>query len=347
MLASKRGILLVLLLTTINVQAQQVPTNKNNNHSVEQSNTKTTNDKKSTNKTNQKPLEQITINYDNQWGDDFHDVIANSVYHSALWFDSFFSLDINEQKHPKTSAKIRFGWLPKRSDYSTFKTRFRIKMSLPYLKDRADIILSDDEQADLSNLPLETLNSSQSFSQDSFSAALRYIHSNTKTSFTDTRVGISHGDIFARYRNRHIFSWQNKHGVKIEPAVYYFIQDGLGARLLLEYNYQTASTSQFRLNYSLRASESYTGQKWKYGIYHLHQLNNKTAALVGLNVKGRHASEEGSFTEQYKLSYRYRFNALKDWLYFEVEPFLEWSKEENFSSDPGIALQVEGFFEKN
>ena len=336
---SKYGIMIILLLTTAGIQAQQVPLPKSPPETV----TNTTPSKKTVEK---KPIETITIQYNDDWGDDFHNTITNSVYQSAVWFDSFFSLDLNEQKHPKTSAKIRLGWLPKRNDYSVFETNFRIKVSLPNLKDRADIILSDDSDDELANLPLETLNRTQNFSQDTFSAALRYVNNREYNKFTDTRLGISSGDIFMRYRHRRLFSWHNTHGVKIEPAVFYYLQDGLGARLLLEYNYQATSNNQFRVNYSIRASESYEGEKWKYGLYHLQQLDNKRAALIGLVTKGRHASAEGSFTQQYKLSYRYRFNALSSWLFFEVEPFFEWDKEDDFATSPGIALRVEGFFEK-
>ncbi|MBL4908421.1 MAG: hypothetical protein JKX78_00095 [Alteromonadaceae bacterium] len=343
----KYGIIILFLLIASNVQAQEVPLSQSTSKTATSTTSSANSNQKKTVVIEKKPIETITIEYKDDWSNDFHDSLADSVYQSAVWFDSFFTLDLNEQKHPKTSAKIRFGWLPRRNDYAVFKTRFRIKVSLPYLKDRTDIILSDDSEDGLANLPLETLNRTQSFSQDSFSAALRYVNNRQENKFTDTRIGISSGDIFIRYRHRRFFSWQSTHGFKIEPAVYYFIQDGLGARLLLEYNFQATTMDQFRLNYSIRASESFKGEKWKYGLYHLRQLDNKRAALIGLVAQGRYASSNGNFTEKYNLSYRYRFNALRSWLYFEVEPFIEWAKEDGFSTNPGIALRVEGFFEKN
>ena len=54
----------------------------------------------------------------------------------------------------------------------------------------------------------------------------------------------------------------------------------------------------------------------------------------------------GFFIDKYTLSYRYRFNALREWLFFEIEPFIEWPKDENFTTTPGIALRIEGFFSK-
>ncbi|PCI59210.1 MAG: hypothetical protein COB35_11845 [Gammaproteobacteria bacterium] len=295
-----------------------------------------------------KKSKQNNDNSNDDWANVIHQSITNSVYQSAFWFDSFFTLDDNEQqKAPKTSAKIRLGWLPKRTDLSPFETRFRIKLSLPNLRNRLDIILSDDSEDDLADLPLETFNSTQNFSQDSFSAALRFVNKREKDRFTDTRIGISSNDLFVRFRHKRRFSWADTHGVKVDPSVYYFVGDGLGARLLLEYNYQQNDSHQYRFNYSVRASQSFRGQKWKYGLYSLKQLGDRRARVFGLVAQGRLNSATGSFTEKYDLSYRYRFNAFKKWLFFEVEPFLEWAKEDGFDTNPGIALRIEGYFERH
>jgi hypothetical protein len=34
-------------------------------------------------------------------------------------------------------------------------------------------------------------------------------------------------------------------------------------------------------------------------------------------------------------------------LFFEIEPFVEWPEKEDYSTTPGIALRVEGFFYRN
>ena len=345
MLNSKYG-LIIILLTSITTQAHEVNLSKSHSKTNTQEIQTATTEKQKLKKPLKKPVETITIEYHDEWSDSLHDTITDSVYQSAIWFDSFFTLELNEQKHPKTSAKIRLGWLPERGDYTQFKTRFRIKLLLPNLQNRADIILSDNNEEELNNLPLDTLNRTQTFNQDSFSTALRYINNNERNKFTDTRIGFSSGDLFMRYRHSRLFVWHNIYSIKIEPAVFYFMRDGLGARVLLEYNYQAKKNQQYRISYSIRASESYNGQKWNYGFYHLHQLNDKSATLLGLVAQGRYASHNGSFAERYNFSYRYRFNALRSWLFFEVEPFLEWVKKNNFTTSPGIAFRVEGFFER-
>ncbi len=281
------------------------------------------------------------------WSNALHENISNSVYQSALWFDGFFAAEGNEKKPAKASAKIRLGWIPNKNDLFELETRFRLKVILPNLENRVDFILSDDSDDQLADLPLESVDEQQAFTNDSLTAAFRYVVRESDNKFTDTRIGVSSGDVFIRLRHKQQFSWQEKHGVKVEPAVFYFLDDGLGARLLLEYNYQLNPSDQIRLNYSIRASESFSGERWKTGIYYLQQLGDKKASALGFVSEG-HFDEKRSnnFITNYKLSYRYRFNAYKHWLFFEIEPFMEWEKDENIVSNPGLALRIEGYFEK-
>ncbi|MBA6263341.1 MAG: hypothetical protein V7780_04530 [Colwellia sp.] len=280
------------------------------------------------------------------WSQEVHDTIANSVYQSATWFDSFFTDIDSQQIEPKATAKIRFGWIPKARNLAEFDSRFRLKVKLPHFKDKMSLILSDEDDVEDSQLPLDGIGTRPEINDESFAAALRYVVEKESDSLIDTRIGISGGDIFAKVRQRHLYTFNEKHGVKVEPSTYYFLDDGLGAKLFLEYNYQHDEKSQYRINYSIRGSQSFSGIRWKHGFYYLNQLDKNTASVTGLQVEGERNGEYGFFTDKYTLSYRYRFNALQKWLYFEVEPFLEWSKDDSYTTTPGIALRIEGFFSK-
>lgn len=280
------------------------------------------------------------------WMKSLHQSISNTVYQSAVWFDNFFIDENIEQSSPKAHARIRLGWEPKASDLNDITSRFKVKVHLPHFKDKVDLILSDDEDFSQNNLPLGTQSNHQDLNEENFEAAIRYTHRKEKNRFLETRVGISGGDIFVRSRIKRRFNVENAHSFKIEPSIYYFLNDGLGAKLLLEYDYQLHEKSQFRINYSIRASESFKGIRWKHGFYKLTQLQQQSASIIGLQVEGERAGENGFIVDKYTLSYRYRFNALKSWLFFEIEPFIEWEEEMNYDTTPGIALRVEGHFSK-
>ena len=323
---SKHTLFSILLLPTLiinNLYAQELNTAKN------------------------KPsIKYEPINTDNkQWMDDLHETISDSVYQSAAWFDDFFNAAGNVTKNPKINAKIRFEWRPKSKDFSDFKARFRIKVKLPHFKNKIDLILADDDDSYQNQLPLETIKIHPK-EEEHFSAALRYLHITDKNKFTDSRLGISGGDLFIRARHRRNIQWDNTHAFKVEPSIFYFLKDGLGSKLLLEYDHQYNENIQYRMNYTFRGSESFSGMRWKSGFYRLKHLDDTTASVTSLQVEGEVNSDKGSMISNYTLSYRYRFNAFKKWLYFEVEPFLEWPEIDNYSTTPGIALRVEGYFYK-
>ena len=289
-----------------------------------------------------KPTEQE----DDHWMQGLHETVSNSVYQSAQWFDSFFIANDSEQQSPTTTAKIRFAWLPKSRDWSEVETRFRIRVKLPHFEDKVSVILSDEADDELNNLPLESARTRSTSEEEKFSLALNYTQDKRDDRLMNYRLGISGGDIFVRAKHKRRFEINAKQSFLFEPSLFYYLDDGAGAKLLLEYDYQLSRKSLFRMNYSIRGSAAFSGIRWKHGFYKLHQINETTASVFSLQAEGERNGERGFVIDKYTLSYRYRFNALTDWLFFEVEPFLEFPEQENYRTTPGIALRVEGFFHK-
>jgi len=289
-----------------------------------------------------KPTEQEN----DHWMQGLHETVSDSVYQSAQWFDSFFIANDSEQQSPTTTAKIRFAWLPKSRDWSEIKVRFRVRVKLPHFQDRLSVVLSDETDDELNNLPLESADTRSSAEEDKFSLALNYTQDKKKDRLMNYRLGISGGDIYARAKHKRRFEINAQQSFLFEPSTYYYLDDGLGAKLLLEYDYQLSHKSQLRINYSIRGSAAFSGIRWKHGFYKLHQINATTASILSLQAEGERNGKRGFVIDKYTLGYRYRFNALRDWLFFEIEPFLEFPEQENYSTTPGIALRVEGFFHK-
>ena len=64
-------------------------------------------------------------------------------------------------------------------------------------------------------------------------------------------------------------------------------------------------------------------------------------------MHGEKNAGRGCVADNYRLSYLYRANVYRKWIYFEVEPFLDWPEEDNYSTTLGIALRIEGYFNQN
>jgi hypothetical protein len=282
---------------------------------------------------------------EDDWLAEFYDVIADSVHYSAIWFDDFFVSENNQnQLAPKTSARIRLGWEPRARELDEIDLKFRLRLRLPYMEQWGELILTDSIDAP-SDLPLQS-NRSRSASGDSLAAAIRVVHTDDKQRLIDTRVGISSGTLFGRARVRKSFNPWQQHHFMIEPSVYYYLDDGWGSRLFFEYRYDYTKTKEYRIDYSVWGGQEFTGLRWKHGFYRLHQLTDKSATLSGLVVEGERNGPNGFEIVNTTLQYRYRFNALRKWLFFEIEPFIEFPREEGHKFTPGIAFRVEGFFNK-
>lgn len=281
------------------------------------------------------------------WANEIHTTISNRVYQTAQWFDDFFVTEGHSAKPVKASAKIRLGTVITRDNKLELESRFSLRVKLPNLEDKVAFILSDDTDEQLADLPLESTDQQNAFTDESLTAAIQYINAKSDRFVTDTRLGISDSDPFVRVRHRQAYWWKKKHGLSAEPALYYFANDGWGARLLLAYHYQIDQQSQLRLNYSVRKSETLENERWKTGVYYLQQFDDKKAASLGFVSSGQYHNKDEDFVTEHKLSYRYRFNAHKKWLFFEIEPFVEWAKWRGSDANPGIALRIEGYFERS
>lgn len=281
---------------------------------------------------------------DSVWLEGIHSTVSGSVFYSARWFDEFFSDDDSEALEPKTNLRVRLGWRPNSKDWRPLEHKFRLRLALPYLKNKVDFVFSDDDVDNNQESALEDVANKEDEEHDNFSAAARYVHTNKLDSLLDTRLGVSGGDVFLRTRYKKRFSLRDKHDIKLEPSISYYLKDGLGSKTLLEYNYNFSAVSQFRVSSTVKTSEAYKGAKWQQTFHRLTHLSDSSASAFGIAIQGIHEGKEGSIVHVYSLSYKYRFNAIRKWLFFEIEPFNEWREEHNYQATQGIALRIEGHF---
>ncbi|WP_371187265.1 hypothetical protein [Thalassotalea maritima] len=280
------------------------------------------------------------------WLFGIHQTISDSVYGTALWFDKFFAVDEVLETTPQTLMRIRLGYEPRARDLNVFKHRFRLKMKLPNLEERVDILLSDEDDSEQGLERKQGQRPSNPEEEDeNFTAALRVVNKESADRFIDSRIGISSGDLFAKVRARLLYQVAEQHIFKVQPELYYFLDDGFGSRLLLEYEYNLSPERQLRANLNFRTSEAYSGYRWRNSYYYLQQYDRFRAGAFGVIIYGEDSDERNFEVENYIINYRYRVNAYRRWLYFEVEPFIHFPEEYDYKVTPGIALRVEGYFQ--
>lgn len=277
------------------------------------------------------------------WLDTVQTSVSDSLNNTAQWFDEYFVEEECVDSTARAWGRISVGWEPKKGDYGDFPVKFRLKMRLPNLKNKVDLILSDNELDDFERLPLEASRPHDDKSNsDDFSAAIRLIHKSSKHSYFASRIGLGGGTVYGRS----MYRWQDKisenWNLKIEPALEYYIGDGFGARLQFDATYTVNPVSELKLVYSVRDREDFEHVRWKQGAFYVHQKNNDTAYIWGAIAKGEIKPRyQGN---EYTTSVRWRQRSVRKWLFIEIEPFIDFMRENDFDPEPGLALRVEGFF---
>jgi hypothetical protein len=275
------------------------------------------------------------------WLDSLHENISESVNESALWFDEFFMLDQNSLSEKALGeARIQLGWSPRTGELNQFESRIKLRYKLPNLKNRVDVVVSDydDEQPDtlLQNTNIDNRNE-----QNRFSLALQW--KARPDSGLSHRIGIGRrAQPFVRSRYRMVLGFGEQADLRMESSIYYYSSDGFGAKLAGSYSYVFNPKSMLRFNNDFYFRDKSNDWLWQHSLQHLSQIDEKNALICGLYIEG--LSQPSYHLEQYLVSSRWRINALRDWLFFELEPFITWRKDEQFSPSYGIGMRVEGYF---
>lgn len=280
---------------------------------------------------------------DKRWWDILHLNVTGSVNETALWLDDFFadeSFVVDEE--PRGGARILFGLEPRTRDVEEFETRVKVKFKLPNLKNQVDVVFSDFDE-ELERAPVKAAQNDILANQNRFNLALKWTKHQTENSVWSNRIGVGRkAQPFgrSRYAARGDFSESQRY--RWETSVYYYSSDGFGSHIGLQLEQDISEESVLRLDNNLFYRDDSRDWLWQHNLYLMQQLDASSAFIAGFYIEG--LNEPNYRTEEYLISARWRKNAVREWLYFEVEPFVLWRRDEHFSASYGLAVRVEGFF---
>lgn len=280
-----------------------------------------------------------------EWLDDFHDTFSDALDDSALWLNDHFVDDCADPRRhgSKAWARVMMGWEPKAGDWSKFPLKFKVRVNLPNLKHKVNLVFSDNEAEDFNRLPLETSRpASDSFDKRDFSAAIQLLHRSDDHAYFRSRIGLGSGQIYGRTSYRWKRTFSDKVLLNVEPSIEYYMNDGLGYRFLTELSYFPNQRSEYRAFYSIWDRKEFTTPHWKKAVYHLTKIDSKSTLITGILVNG--VTEPDYRDEKITLSTRWRRHALRRWLFFELEPFVDFERQKDYDSTWGIALRIGGYF---
>lgn len=280
---------------------------------------------------------------DNLWLDAMQNNVSASIDATAQWFDAFFSdnaLPLDEKA--SGAGRVRLGWEPRTGALNEFVTRFRLKVRLPNMKRQTDLVFSDyDEEEQITSV--KAAQNDDLDNRNRFSMALRWTERRGQDVRISHRIGLGRKlQPFVKSALGKSLGLSDTDSINLEASVYFYSQDGFGSHWMAQYDHQFKDQSLFRFDNHFYYRDRENDWIWQHGWSHYRQWSEKTALIYGLYLEGN--SQPSYRIEEYLVSTRWRTNALRKWLFFEVEPFLLWRRDEDFNPSLGVALRVEGFF---
>lgn len=277
------------------------------------------------------------------WLDQWHQTLESSMNDTARGLDAFFALAGDRSHEDATaSGRIRIGWEPRTRDLAEFDVRFRVRVKLPALKNRVDLLLSDDED-DLQETTVKATRNDQLGRRDQATLALRFRRSpDAKISH---RIGFGRrNQVFVKSRFRDSHEINPRKALFYDAELYYYSGDHLGGELGLTYQQLIDDNTLWRLSNRYYYRDTSNDWRWRHEAQFLHQYSDNAAVIYTAFIEG--LTRPNMFTEQVFFSARWRSNPIREWLFFEVEPFVLLLKEESFSPSYGVALRFEVHYGK-
>jgi hypothetical protein len=275
------------------------------------------------------------------WFDDWYCHFNYGIESSVVEVNSWFVHENTTTQAPtRASGKLRFGIEPRSGDLSQLDFRFKIRVKLPALEDRVELLLSDDED-DVNQQAVKAARSEQLGSNDRATLALQFKDKpDSKVSY---RLGLGRGSqVYTRARYKDEFSVNINSKFSYFAEVNYYSDDQFGVEFEGALSRNIDNKHAIEFENSFRYRDKSEDLFWRHQFKFLYLRDGKTSYLFTAMIDG--LNKPSYRKEQMLVSLRYKRNVLRPWLFVELEPFILWLREEDFRTSYGIALRAEVHF---
>ncbi|MCW8107973.1 hypothetical protein OPS25_05630 [Alteromonas ponticola] len=288
-------------------------------------------------------LQDSVENSDASWFDRWQQNLTHSMDYTARQLDSFFAVQGSDAyKDARAEGRVRLGWEPRTRDMSELDLKFRVRVKLPALKDRVDLLLSDNDDYEEE----DTINAvrDQALSRrDSTTIALRFKQADDSS--LSHRIGTGRrGQIYLKSRYRDTYAFNQHWSLQYDAEAYYYTRDEFGAEVGASFQHVNETDHVFRFNNRYYYRDTSEDWMWRHELQFLQPLTDDSAVIYNLFTEG--FTKPGNRLDQYYISARYRTNPHREWLFYEVEPFVLWLREEDFKPSYGLAMRIEVYYGK-
>ena len=281
--------------------------------------------------------ESETLNEDpiaprkSRWVDSSHRFATNQTMALTRWVDSFFG-DIEgdaETAESRLRVKASTQWDERHPNQN--RVTVGGKIDLPRLADRVDLVFRGDD-------PDELIRGDQSDpSQSQVGLQVNLDESDSGKHRTDLTVGLSRSGPKPGFKYRYHTPLNSDTALRFSQRVQYDLDDGAYATTKFDIDYVLSETSLLRTQNRVLYGRDAEGAEWSTNFGRVRQWSNEEgferASFFYVEVQGQ--TKPSSYVSNYQLGLRFRAQALRKFLFFELEPTFNYRIDEPYAPRAG------------
>lgn len=258
--------------------------------------------------------------------DDSHTYLQGKIKGPTIWFDNFFGDPRVEDSEIPTSF-IRFRAVSRYTEGEklTFPVRFLANLTLPKVNQRLHLIFfggnSQDAQQERSGDEIDSTLQEDGNIEDRTNLGLRYVFFDSLRSWFHFGGGVRLGwpvDYYGRMHYGRVLHRGKLNVIRFTEVVFWKSQAGFGETSRLDLERILSEKITGRLSFYGTFVENKDGLQWGTEVNLFRPFSPKAAMALDLGMYG---VEKPSFKAiKYRLAIRYRQNIFRRWLFYEIEP---------------------------
>ncbi len=277
------------------------------------------------------------------WVDIAHAEISKRILNTSERFDAFFGDERIDEEIQNTQIKIRAFIEIIEGQDTKLTFPLSVNMALPHLKNRWHLAVETiiKENKDLENGG-EEKDKDDNDADDNVTLSLRYkiMQEARRWLSLDTGVKIGSAQIepFSQLRARRTVDL-DPWALRLTQFIRWFENDGWGETSRIDIDRRIHRNTFFRMTSEATWSESNDGMELKQTFFLRQRLSDNRAIELKLNGEGY--TEPVMAVDKYGAKLTFRRRLYKDWVFFGIEPGVQFLREDDFALSPLITFNFE------
>jgi hypothetical protein len=275
--------------------------------------------------------EESALEEPGSWLDSSHGYMTDRTNALTQWIDDFFGDRGADLEQAESRLRLRF--IEDRDETLGNAVRVRVggKVNLPKLSKRLDLVFRGDD-------PDNEISGRQDPAQSR--VGLQYQLGNRETfrkNRFDLTLGLSSSGPRPGVRYRYEDLIADRNPIRFTQRLQYEFDDGTLATSRLDIDHPLTDSSLIRSFSRVFWGEESEGVEWTTAVAHAARWSTlygrQRATFVYAGVSGK--TKPYSYRDNYFLGARYRMQAYREYLFFEIEPSYNWRINEPFDDREG------------